>query len=819
MTAPLPSQARVVIVGGGVVGCSVAYHLARLGWSDVLLLERRQLACGTTWHAAGLIAQLRASINMTRLARYSQELYGALEAETGVATGFRRNGAVSIALTESRMEELRRNASMARVHGVEANVIDPKRIAELHPLLNLDGVVGGVHMPLDGQGDPSNITQALARGATLKGARIVEGVKVTGVTKAGGRVTGVTTDRGEVAAEYVVNCAGMWARDFARDAGVVAPLHAAEHFYIVTDLMEGMPDGLPTLRIPDECAYLKPEAGRFLLGAFEPRAKPWGMEGIPEDFCFDELPPDLDHFAPILEAAMERIPALQTAGIRTFFNGPESFTPDDRYLLGEAPELPGFFVAAGFNSIGIQSAGGAGKVLADWIVEGRPPFDLWDVDIRRMSPFQAGRAYLRERTTETLGLLYAEHLPFRQFETARGVRRTPFHDRWAARGACFAETCGWERPGWFDPEASSPPAYDYSWTRPTWFRHWQAEHMATREGLALYDLSAFGKIRVEGPDAAAVLSRLSANAVDGAPGRSVYTQWLNDRGGVEADVTVARLSENAFLVLTAAPTLRRDLAWLTRHIGEARCIAVDITPAEATLGLMGPKAREALQAATLDDVSPEAFRFGEVRRIEVGMAPARVHRTSFMGELGFEIHVTTDFAQHLFDHLAQTCAPFGLRPAGIHAMDSCRLEKGFRDFGHDVTDEDHVLEAGLGFAVKTDRAPGAFGHFIGRDAVLRRREAGLSRRLLQFLLEDPEPLLHHGEPIWRDGRLAGHVTSASYGHALGAAVALGYVGLAPGETPRDLLASRFEIDIGGRRVGATASLKPLYDPTGARMRG
>lgn len=819
MTAPLPSHARVVIVGGGVVGCSVAYHLAKLGWSDVLLLERRQLACGTTWHAAGLIAQLRASINMTRLARYSQELYGALEAETGVATGFRRNGAISIALTERRMEELRRNASMARVHGVEANVIAPDDIARLHPLVNLDGVAGGVHMPLDGQGDPSNITQALARGATLKGARIVEGVKVTGVLKTNGRATGVTTEQGDVQAEYVVNCAGMWARDFAKAAGVVAPLHAAEHFYIVTDLVADMPEGLPTLRIPDECAYLKPEAGRFLLGAFEPRAKPWGMDGIPEDFCFDELPPDLDHFAPILEQAMERIPALASTGIRTFFNGPESFTSDDRYLLGEAPELPGFFVAAGFNSIGIQSAGGAGKVLADWIVDGRPPFDLWDVDIRRMSPFQAGRAYLRERTTETLGLLYAEHLPFRQYETARGVRRTPFHDRWAARGACFAETCGWERPGWFDPDAATPPAYDYSWTRPAWFDRWREEHMATREGLAVYDLSAFGKIRVEGPDAAAVLSRLSANVVDVPPGRSVYTQWLNDRGGVEADVTVTRLTETAFLVLTAAPTLRRDLAWLTRHIGEARCVAVDMTPAEAALGLMGPRAREALQAATLDDVSAKAFRFGEVRRIEVGMAPARVHRTSFMGELGFEIHVTADFAQHLFDRLFEAAAPFAPRPAGLHAMDSCRLEKGFRDFGHDLTDEDHVLEAGLGFAVKTDRAPGRFGHFIGRDAVLRKRESGLSRRMLQFLLEDPGPLLHHGEPIWRDGRLAGHVSSASYGHALGGAVALGYVAQAPGEAAADLLASRFEIEIGGRRVGAAASLKPLYDPTGARMRG
>ncbi|SDW44584.1 4-methylaminobutanoate oxidase (formaldehyde-forming) [Albimonas donghaensis] len=824
MTQPLPAHARVVIVGGGVVGCSVAYHLAKLGLTDVLLLERRQLACGTTWHAAGLIAQLRASINMTRLARYSQELYGALEAETGVSTGFRRNGSISVALTAARMEELRRNAAMARVHGVEAEVISPAECLDLHPMLDLTGVVGGVHVPLDGQGDPSNITQALAAGARRLGARIVEGVKVTGVIREGGRAAGVETAQGRVTAEIVVNCAGMWARDFGAAAGVAVPLHAAEHFYMVTEPVPDMPAHLPTLRVPDECAYYKEDAGRILLGAFEPVAKPWGMEGIPEDFCFDDLPPDFEHVAPILEAALARMPALNGVGIRTFFNGPESFTPDDRYLLGEAPELPGFYVAAGFNSVGIQSAGGAGKALAEWIVEGEPPFDLWDVDIRRMAPFQAGKRFLRARVSETLGLLYADHWPYRQYATARGLRRTPFHDRWAALGACFGETAGWERPHWFLPEAARAAGetaeYRYSWGRQNWFPHSAGEHRATREGAALYDLSAFGKIRVEGPDALAWLDLVCAGDPDVPAGRLVYTQWLNARGGVEADVTVARLSETAFLVITPAATLRRDMAWLTRAAPEGcRAVAVDVTSGEAVLGLMGPRSREILAAATLDDVSAEAIPFGAVAEIELGMAPVRIHRVSYVGELGFEIYVSADFAAHAFEALWEAGAPLGLRPAGMHAMDSCRLEKAFRHFGHDITDEDHVVEAGLGFAVKAKRAPGRFGPFIGRDAVLKARETGVSRRLVQFLLEDPEPLLFHGEPIWRGETLAGHVTSAAYGHTLGGTVALGYVETSPEESVEDLLAADWRIESGSGRHTARASLRPMLDPSGARMKG
>jgi len=822
----LPSQARAVIVGGGVIGCSVAYHLAKLGWRDVVLLERKQLTCGTTWHAAGLIGQLRATANMTRLAKYSAELYASLEAETGVATGFRQNGSISVALTGERLEELKRGASMAKTFGLAVEVLTPQDIAAKYPLLNLDGVTGGVFLPKDGQADPANIAHALAKGARQHGVTIVEHCKVTGITQKGGRVTGVRTEQGDIAAEYVVNCAGMWGREVGLMAGVSVPLQACEHFYIVTEEIPGLPRNLPVLRVADECAYVKEDAGKILLGAFEPVAKPWGLDGIPEDFCFDQLPEDVDHFAPVLEAAVKRLPILETAGIHTFFNGPESFTPDDRYLLGEAPELANFYVAAGFNSIGIQSAGGAGKALAEWMEAGAPPFDLWDVDIRRLQPFQNTRRYLAQRATESLGLLYADHFPHRQFATARGVRHSPLHERLAARGACFGEAAGWERANWFLPadaqDRGEKPEYRYSWGRQNWFPYAAAEHKAVREAVGLFDLSSFAKFRVEGRDAEAVLQRISANDVAVAPGRSVYTQWLNDRGGIEADLTVTRLSETAFLVVTAAAVARRDLAWLKRHLpDDAHCVVTDVTAAEAVLAVMGPRSRALLSRATPDDLSDAAFPFGAVREIEIGAAPVRAHRLSYVGELGWELYVPSDMARHVFDRLVEAgdAQGEGLRLCGLHALDSLRIEKAYRHFGHDIGDEDHVLEAGLGFAVKTQKRDGRYGAFLGRDAVLRKRDEGLTRRLLQFRLNDPQPLTYHNEPIWRDGRIAGHLTSGAYGHHLGAAIGLGYVECERGETAEALLASAYEIEVAGERYGATASLKPLYDPKGERMRG
>lgn len=819
----LPSHARVVIIGGGVIGCSVAYHLAKLGWSDIVLLERKQLTSGTTWHAAGLIAQLRATANMTRLAKYSQELYGRLEEETGLATGFKRNGSLTVALTGERLEELRRGASMARSFGVEIETISAAEAAALHPLLNVEGVVGAVTLPKDGQGDPTNIALALAKGARQLGVKIFENTRVTGITKARDRVTGVTTDTGAIEAEFVVNCAGMWGRAVGGMAGVSLPLQACEHFYIVTEQVPGLSRTLPVLRVPDECAYYKEDAGKILLGAFEPVAKPWATGGIPESFCFDQLPEDFDHFAPILEMATRRMPVLEKTGIHTFFNGPESFTHDDRYLLGEAPDLRNFFVACGFNSVGIQSAGGAGKALAEWIVGGAPPFDLWDVDVRRTFPYQSTRSFIEARVTETLGLLYADHFPYRQFATARGVRHTPFYERLKERGACFGETAGWERAHWFEPadrrEPGVPPAYRYSWQRQNWFDYSAEEHRAVRTGLGMLDMSAFGKFRVEGRDAEAVLQRLSANDIAVEPGRIVYTQWLNERGGIEADLTVTRLDADSFLVITAAAAVTRDFAWLRRHIPpEAHCTALDVTSGEACLAVMGPRSREFLQSLTTADLSNAAFPFGTARTIELGMALVRAHRITYVGELGWELYMPTEFARQIFDLLVEAGGAHGLRLAGVHAMNSLRLEKAYRDFGHDISDEDHVLEAGLGFAVKIDKRAGRFGDFVGRGAVITKKQEGVRRRLLQFKLLDAQPLLYHAEPILKDGALAGYLASGGYGHHLGAAIGLGYVPCEPGMTDADLLATRFEIEVAGERVPALASAKPLYDPGNARIR-
>jgi 4-methylaminobutanoate oxidase (formaldehyde-forming) len=810
----IPSHARVAIIGGGVSGCSVAYHLAKLGWKDIVLLERKQLTCGTTWHAAGLIGQLRGSQNMTRLAKYSADLYVKLEEETGVATGMRQNGSISVALTEHRHEELLRQATLARAFNVDVSEIGPDEVKAMYPHLNVGDVVGAVHLPLDGQCDPANIAMALAKGARMQGAQVIEGVKVTGVTQADGKVTGVDWDSGEeqghIVADLVVNCGGMWGRDLAGKSGVTLPLHACEHFYLITEPIEGL-SRLPVLRVPDECAYYKEDAGKMMLGAFEPKAKPWGMDGISEDFCFDSLPEDFDHFEPILGMAMNRMPMFETAGIHTFFNGPESFTPDDRYYLGEAPELKGYWIAAGYNSIGIVSSGGAGMALAQWMEDGEPPFDLWEVDIRRAQPFQKNRKYLKERVSETLGLLYADHYPYRQVETARGVRRSPLHEHLKARGAVFGEVAGWERANWFAFDGQERE-YRYDWKGQNWFANHAAEHLAVREGVGLFDMTSFGKIRVEGRDALAFLQRLCANEMDVEPGRIVYTQMLNNRGGIECDLTVTRMSDTAFFLVVPGATLQRDLAWLRKHLEDEFVVITDVTAAEAVLCVMGPKSRDLMRAVSPNDFSNEAHPFGTTREIEIGMGLARAHRVTYVGELGWEIYVSSDMAAHVFEALEEAGADLGLKLCGLHTLDSCRTEKAFRHFGHDITDEDHVLEAGLGFAVKTDK-----GDFIGRDAVLKKREEGLKRRLVQFRLEDPEPMLFHNEALIRDGKMVSYLTSGNYGHFLGAAVGLAYVPC-EGESAADVLASSYEIEVAGKRHKAVASLKPMYDPKAERVK-
>ncbi|NKB52274.1 MAG: FAD-dependent oxidoreductase [Rhizobiaceae bacterium] len=813
---PIPAKARAVVIGGGVAGCSVAYHLTKQGWKDVVLLERKQLTSGTTWHAAGLIAQLRATKNMTRLAKYSQELYGELEAETGVATGFRRCGSITVALTEERKQEIFRQASMARAFGVDVNEISAAEVKEKYPHLNVEDVTGAVYLPLDGQGDPANIALAMAKGARQNGGLVIEGVKVTSIGQKDGRVTGVSWARdgsdetGTIEADYVVNCGGMWAHEVGRMAGVTVPLHACEHFYIVTEAIEGLTQ-LPVLRVPDECAYYKEDAGKMLLGAFEPVSKPWAMNGIPEDFCFDQLPEDFDHFEPILEHAVNRLPMLEEAGIHTFFNGPESFTPDDAYHLGEAPNLSGFWICAGFNSVGIQSSGGAGMALAHWMEHGHPPFDISDVDIRRTQPFQGNKTYLFERSKETLGLLYADHFPYRQMATARGVRRTPFHEHLKAQGAVFGEVAGWERANWFADEGQERE-YQYSWGRQNWFDNSRREHEAVRNNVGMYDMSSFGKIRVEGPDAEKFLNHICGNDVSVPTGKIVYTQFLNSRGGIEADVTVTRLSETAYIVVTPAATVPRELSWMRKHKHASNVVIVDVTAAEGVLAVMGPNARKVLEKVSPHDWSNDNHPFGQAHEIELGMGLARAHRVTYVGELGWELYLSSDMAAHGFETLIEAGAEFDMKLCGMHMMDSLRIEKGFRHFGHDITEEDHVLEAGLGFAVKTAKAD-----FVGREAVLAKKESGLEMRMMQFLLEDSEAMIYHNEPILRNGEIVSYVTSANYGHTLGAGIGMGYVPCR-GETPAQLLESTYEIEIAGVRVGATASLKPLYDPKSERVK-
>ena len=814
--ANIPERAQVVIVGGGIVGCSVAYHLTLRGWRDVVVLERKQLTSGTTWHAAGLVGQLRATHNLTRLAQYTTELYASLEKETGQATGFRQIGSLALAASEGRFEELKRGASMARCFGLEANVLSTEQAKELWPLISTQDVLGAVHLPKDGQTNPIDTAQALAKGARSRGAQIFENVKVTEVIVQQGRAIGVRMAEHEIRAEFVVNCAGMWAHGLGGGVDATIPLHAAEHFYIVTDAVPDLPRHLPVLRDADACTYIKEDAGKLLVGWFESKAKPWGMDGIPESFSFDSLPDDLEHIEPLLEAAAKRVPALSRAGIQLFFNGPESFTPDNRYLLGETPEVRNLFVAAGFNSIGIQSAGGAGKVLADWIVDDHPPIDLSDVDIRRVMPFQRNRRYLKERTVETLGLLYAMHWPFRQPESARGVRKSVLHDRLTSRGACFGETAGWERANWFAP-AGVEAEYEYSYGRQNWFAHSGAEHAAVRQRVGLFDQSSFAKYVLEGPDAEAVLNRICANDIAVPVGRVVYTQWLNERGGIEADLTVTRESETRFLIVTAAAAATRDFAWLQRNIpSDARAIAVDMTSAYAVLGLMGPCSRALLSKISDTDFSNEGFPFATSRVVDLGYARVRASRITYVGELGWELYIPTEFAQSVFDVIIDAGLPMGLSLAGYHAMNSLRMEKGYRHWGHDITDEDTPLDAGLGFAVAwKKKAP-----FIGRDALLRQREHGVRRRLVQVVLKDPSPLLHHNEPIWRDGELVGRITSGMFGHTLGRSLGMGYIANAGEAVTAEFVHSgRYEIEVAGQRFAADVQLPGFYDPANLRVKG
>jgi len=812
----LPTHTQVAIIGGGVIGCSIAYHLIKLGWKDVVVLERKKLTSGTTWHAAGLLTTLRDTESQTKLAKYTQQLYGKLEAETGQATGLIQCGSIQIAESEEKACEMRRGCAMARVFDVESHEISTRELAEFWPLAEVRDVRAAFYFPHDGRVNPTDVTQALMKGARAGGALLFEDTKVTGILTQAGRACGVETNRGTLRAEYVVNCAGIWARDVGLLAGVDVPLLAAEHYYLISEPIEGVHQKLPILRNPESSAYIREEAGgKVMVGFFEPVAAPWGVDGIDESFCFSEIEPDWERMEPYVERAMKRVPALLETGIHQFFCGPEAFTPDHNYLMGEAPNLENFFVAAGFNSLGILSGAGVGLVMSHWIVDGHPPDDVWDVNLRRMHPFRNHIDYLRDRTVESLGIGYQHHWPGRQWTTARGVKKSILHDRVARAGACFGESAGWERPNWYGAPGQ-PAQYEYGWGRTNWFYAHAEEHRAVREAVGIFEQSSFSKLLVQGRDAQRVLDRIATADLSMPIGRVAYCHFLNERGGVEADLTISRLGEHAYLVVTPAFTHTHVEAWIRGHTPpESICTLTDVTSAYAMLNVQGPHSRDLLQRLCRADLSHAAFPFASVRDLDLGYQTAKALRISYSGELGWELYIPTEYALPVYDALLEAGADLGLRHCGYHALNSLRIEKGYREWSHDMGPADSLLDAGLAFTCAWEKP----GGFIGREALLAQREAGpLRRRLVTFLLEDTEPLLYHNEPIYRDGELASHTTSAGYGHTLGGAMAMGYLKCEDGVDADFVSNGRYEIEVNGKRYAAKASLTPFYDPDNRRIR-
>ena len=813
----LPAQARVVVVGGGVIGCSVAYHLAHMGWKDVVLLERDRLTSGTTWHAAGLMVTFGStSETSTEIRKYTRDLYRRLEAETGQATGFAPIGFIEVASDKDRLEEYRRVAAFNRYCGLDVHELSAAEVGRLFPLARIDDIEAGFYVKEDGRVNPVDVTMALAKGARQRSVRILEGVAALGVTQHRGRVTGVRTAQGSVQCEYVVNCAGMWARQFGALAGVCIPNQAAEHYYLVTEAIRDLPAAMPVLEDPGCYGYYRQEGAGLMVGLFEPVCAPWRVEGIPEDFSFGELPPDWERMLPFLERAMSRVPVTAEVGMKKLFCGPESFTPDLGPIVGEAPELRGYFVAAGLNSIGILSGGGLGRVLAHWIIHGVPDVDITGMNIERLQPYQANPQYRRARTVESLGMVYQCHYPTHMLETARGAKRAPFHERLAAAGGHFREVSGWESPDWYAGEGATPDPGPLSWGRPRWFHHWQAEHRAARENVVLMDMSFMGRFLVQGRDAGRCLNRICTNDVDGEAGRITYTQWLNAHGLLEGDVTVTKLADDRFLVVVTDTMLRHSEAWLRRHIpADAHAFVTDVSGAHAQLNLQGPRAREVLQTLTSVDLGNAALPFRAAREIDIGYARLLCVRITYVGELGYELHIPAEQAVHVHEQLVTAGRAFDLRHAGLKALASLRLEKGYRDFGHDIDNTDDPFEAGLGFSVDLKKP----GGFIGREALLERQARGpLRRRLVQVLLLDPEPLMFHAEVVHRDGVAVGYVRAASYGHTLGGAVGLAMVQAEAALDPAWLDAGHWEVEVADRRVPARVSLAPLYDPKMLRIR-
>ncbi|MGB7096787.1 MAG: FAD-dependent oxidoreductase [Anaerolineales bacterium] len=812
----IPSRKQVVIIGGGVIGCSIAYHLTQLGWRDVLLLERKQLTAGTTWHAAGLV-EAGGFFDATKIemAKYTRELYQSLEGETGQSTGYNPVGYLEFACSPSRLEGLRRVADFDRGFGVNVEQLSPTEVKKKWPLAYTEDILAGFFTPGDGRVNPIDVTMALAKGARMGGAQIVEEVEVTGIKQDKGRVCGVITDQGEIEAEYVVNCAGIWAHQIGKLAGVNVPLQAAEHYYLITEPIDGIHGELPVLVDLDRYAYYREETGGVLLGLFEPVAEPWGLDGIPKDFSFGEITPNWDRMMPYIEAAMQRIPVLENAGIHKLFCGPESFTPDLEPMMGQAPELDNYYVAAGFNSLGILLGGGAGRVMAQWITDGTPDVDVTEIDISRMLPFQNNPGYLKDRTVELLGFMFEDPYPNRIFESARGARKSAFHDRLAAAGAYFSTYAGWEYPAWFAPKGIEPKV-EYSWGRQNWFEYSAAEHRAAREGVTLMDYSVMGKILLQGGDAEKVLNRICANNVAVPEGRTVYTQWLNKHGRIEADLTVTRLAEDQYLILTGDGTITQVQAWLRRNTPpDSNTTFTNITSAYSVLNIQGPKSRDFLSRVTHADLSNNAFPFLTSQEIDIGYATVRAIRVTYVGELGWELYIPTEFSLHVFDMLVEAGQDMDLKHIGLQALDTLRLEKAYRDYGNDIDNMDTPLEVGLSFFVDFDKP----GGFIGRQALLKHKETGLKYRLVQFLLDDPEPLLYYGEPIFRNGERVGYIMSGGYGHTLGGCVGVGPVENEDGiATPDYIHSGTYEIEVAGERYPARASLKPMYDPKLLRVR-
>jgi 4-methylaminobutanoate oxidase (formaldehyde-forming) len=807
----------VVIVGGGIIGCSVAYHLAHLGWKDVVLLEKDRLTSGTTWHAAGLMVTFGSlSETSTEMRRYTRDLFTRLEAETGQATGFKPIGFIEAAADPDRLEEYRRVAAFNRWCGVDVQELSPGEVENLFPLADVHDVLAGFYVADDGVVSPVDATLALAKGARMQGATILENTPATGVFKHDGRVTGVRTARGDIEAEYVVNCAGMWARQFGAMAGVNIPNQAAEHYYLITEAVDGISPDMPVFEDPSCHAYYREEVGGLMIGLFEPVCAPWMVGGVPEDFSFGEIEPDWDRMGPYVEKAMSRVPVSMETGIRKFFCGPESFTPDLSPIVGEAPELENYFVAAGLNSIGILTGGGLGRIVAHWIINGRPDADVTGMNIDRLHRFQCTPDYRRERTVESLGMVYQCHYPTRSLLTARGAKTSPIHDRLAACGAYFKDVSGWEGADWYAPEGVEPRVEKLSWGRQNWFPYWEAEHRACRQGVILMDMSFMSKFLVQGRDAGRSLNFISANDVDGDSGVITYTQWLNERGTLEADLTVTKLDDEKYMVVVTDTMHRHAETWMRHHIPrDAHAFVTDVTSGFGQINIQGPRSRELMQRLTEADMSNEAFPFRTAREIEIGYARLLCVRITYLGELGYELYVPAEQATHVYDRIVEAGKVLDLRHAGLKALASLRMEKGYRDYGHDIDNTDDPYEAGLGFFVSLDKP----GGFIGRDAVVKKKEAGPPhRRLVHVLVKDPEPFLFHAEIVYRNGEPVGDVRAGSYGHTLGGAVGLGMVEAGEPVTSEYLAQGAWEVDIAGTRYPAEVSLRAMYDPRSERVR-